>query len=128
MTPGEVKAIKAGKDYKRFVESGDNDMAERYILHGYILTTMGIYMIEEANELMRKHGLMHRGLKLTCNDFSGAFDKHNRIMKTFFPGLPEKIVFAEAIDKVRPSIDALVSSGVLEAIKETKQPIEKIEN
>ena len=118
MTQGEVKSIMNSKAYKRYVASGDADKSERLILHGYILTSMGIYMIEEANDLMRKHGLFQRGLKHTANEFSAAFNQHSRIMQTFFPGLPERMVFCNAIDKVRDKIDQLVTSGVLDAVYE----------
>lgn len=126
MTKGEIENVKASKAYKRFVEVGDADKSERLVLHGYILTTMGIYMIEEANGLMHKHGLLHHGLKHTANDFSRAFDQHSRVMQGLFPGLPEKMTFLKAIDKVRPAIDELVTSGVLQAIEENNEL--KIEN
>ena len=116
MTIGEVKSIQNSKQYRSFLDSGDADKAERLILHGYILTSMGIYMIEEANELMSKHSLFQHGLKHTANQFSRAFDQHSRIMQSFFPGLPEKTVFCAAIDKIRDNIERLVSDGVLEAV------------
>lgn len=116
MTQGEVKSIQQSKQYKNFVASGDADKSERLVLHGYILTSMGIYMVEEANDLMRKHGLFQHGLKHTANDFSRAFDQHSRVMQSFFPGIPEKMTFLKAIDKVRPAIDELVTTGVLQAV------------
>lgn len=119
MTQGEINNVMRSRSYRRFVESGDNEKAASLVCHGYVLTSLGIYCIEEANSLLAKHGLFQHGLKQTANDFSRAFDQHSRVMQSFLPDLPAKLQFCEAIDKIRPQIEQLIADSVQDILQQS---------
>lgn len=122
MTQGEIDNIKKSRCFQSFEASGDKERVELFLHHGYLLTSMGIFMIEEANDLFAKHGLFHHGIKYTANTFSRAFDQHSRIMQSFMPGLPNRMVFLEHCDKIRPAINSI--ANIIDAILSSKEEIE----
>lgn len=129
MTDKEIESFMNRSAWKRFEESGDIEKVTRLMVHGYALTTMGNYCIEEANEVMRGHGIMQYGLKQTAGEFSRAFDRHCRIMQSFFPDIPAKLAFCKAVDGIREQIDRMMESDELiereESADRTKETAQK---
>ena len=67
---------------RHFVESGDADTASRLISMAYLLFSIAEQYTEEANELIRKHGLYHFNLKYLGNNLIRSFDMYDRQLRT----------------------------------------------
>ena len=64
---------------KKFVECGDADKASRFISMAYLLQSIATAYTEEANAIIRSHGLLHFNVKLYSQRLEKAFDMYRQI-------------------------------------------------
>ena len=72
------KRVAANPRLKRFVDCGDADRASRLLSMAYLLQSIAIAYTDEANDIIRKHGLMQFAIKMYSERLSKAFDTYNR--------------------------------------------------
>ena len=74
------------KQIQRFLASGDADDVARRIAVAYVLASVFISYIDEADDICRRHGLVYRELKFRANNLQGAFNAYHQVMLSMIGG------------------------------------------
>ncbi len=78
MTPKQIQAMNASPDYRSFVDSGDSQKCARLISMAYLLHSIANCYHEEANDIMQKHGLVHKKIKTRATNLMTSFDLYDK--------------------------------------------------
>ena len=87
MTEEEIqRKLDRNPTLKRFAESKDNEKCSRLLLMAYLMFSIANEYTEEANDVLRRHNLLHFNIKLWSNRLSQTFDKYHNQMKSMMRG------------------------------------------
>lgn len=75
---------------QKLIECGDAEKAAKLYSMAYLLQSVGNAYREEADEILRKHGMMMFNIKRTANMLTKAFDQYNHVLNSMIPGADER--------------------------------------
>lgn len=89
------KKIAGNPRIKRFVDCGDADKASRLLSMAYLLQSIAISYTDEANAIIRRHGLMQFAVKMYSERLNKAFDMYNRQIDSMITDKDSRQAFCE---------------------------------
>ena len=93
------KRIASNPRIKRFVDCGDADKASRLLSMAYLLQSIAISYTDEANTIIRKHGLMQFAIKMYSERLNKAFDMYNRQIDKMITDEDSRIALCEDFEE-----------------------------
>lgn len=73
------------KQLQRAIDSGDLDIAAKYLSAGYLIQTIAMDNLEMGIDILAKHGLVNFELKREKNAISKHFDEFCRLFNAMIP-------------------------------------------
>lgn len=87
MTDKEIeRKLEKSPSLKKFAESEDNEKCSRLLSMAYLMFSIANEYTEEANDILKKHNLLHFNIKLWSSRLSQTFDKYHNQMKSMMRG------------------------------------------
>lgn len=93
------KRIAGNPRIKRFVDCGDADKASRLLSMAYLLQSIAISYTDEANAIIRKHGLLQFAVKMYSERLNKAFDMYNRQIDKMITDEDSRIALCEDFEE-----------------------------
>lgn len=90
MTDKELSKLMQNPHVRRFCESGDRDLAEKYTSMAYMFISNGNAYQEQAYDILKKYGLVLHDVKYFGNRLIAVFDQYNTVLKSMIPDMEAK--------------------------------------
>lgn len=93
---------------QKLVESPEWDTLNRHLSAVYLLFSLGINHLEQAEDTLRRFGLCVRDIKQSANRIDKEFDRFDRLFQSILSDEGRRTLFAKDYEETLAKFDTLL--------------------
>ena len=97
---------------RRLIESGDADEAAKLMSMAYLLMSVAKAYQDDADDILKKHGMIMYNAKRTMNTLEATFRNYNTVLKSMVPDMEARMQLCGDFDITRDLLDAFLMRNV----------------